>query len=221
MQKDINVLIPQTYEFATLQPQLSKLQTNNHYFGHYVKYIYKTNNIIKNNKYMRKLLILTRKHRNFFFSIAIKHPNFFNLSTKDINVISQTYFHELFFEYLTSKSNSNIFLDDYKIDIFKSNTNFDKFYEEYLSKSSNHFASGWIWFVYNKDTKRIDIYDEQDAKYPIGLLDNTITCIDLWEHSYYTDYSYNRDEYIKNIFMLLNWSKINKRIRTLQRKSHK
>lgn len=214
MQNNKFVLIPQTFNFSALQPQLSLQQTNNHYFGHYKKYINKTNDIIKNNKCVQKILSLIKDDHNVFFTIIIKHPVFFGLSVKQLNVVSQAYFHELFFGYLISSTDSYVSLKNHKLDIFKSESLYDSFYKEYLTKSLDHFASGWIWFVYNSETSNIDIYDEQDAKYPHCMLNNVIMCIDLWEHAYYTDYTYDREKYVKNIFMLIDWNKIYEKIKT-------
>ena len=36
--------------------------------------------------------------------------------------------------------------------------------------------------------------------------------IDVWEHAYYLKYTAYREKYVKNIFKIINWSFINKRI---------
>ena len=36
-------------------------------------------------------------------------------------------------------------------------------------------------------------------------------CIDVWEHAYYLQYKNKRDEYVKNIWNILNWQEIEKK----------
>ena len=95
-------------------------------------------------------------------------------------------------------------LDKYKNRLFGSN--YTKIYDDYITVSNKHFASGWIWFIY--DNNNIIIVDTQDAELPKCELKNILMCIDVWEHAYYTEYVYNRSDYISNIFYLINWERI-------------
>ena len=36
--------------------------------------------------------------------------------------------------------------------------------------------------------------------------------IDVWEHAYYLKYDADRTKYIKNIFKIINWDEVNRRI---------
>lgn len=206
-------IVPKIYNFDPLKPELSETQMKNHY-EHYKKYVQKTNLIINSNENLKKLLSITKT--KFFLFYAIKYAKNFEIQNSDLNTISQTYFHEIFFEGLSSSDNSSLSLLTNKTNIFGSDRIFNEFYEEYLDKSLNHFASGWIWFVYNKNTDKLEIHDTQDAKYPKGLFDQAILCMDLWEHAYYTDYAYNRNEYVKKIFGLINWNMIYDKIQQIK-----
>ncbi len=207
----MNILNALVYNFDQLSPKLSKIQMTNHYDGHYLKYISKTNSIINKNSNLKKLFetikneIKFNNERKLFFICAIKYNQQLNINKNDLNMISQAYFHEIFFNGLCSVELSNQTLMANKLKLFESESEFEKFYDKYLELSSKHFASGWLWFIRNSDNKII-IMDTQDANHPDCDLNDIIMCIDLWEHAYYTKYGYKRDEYIKNVFTLINWN---------------
>ena len=39
--------------------------------------------------------------------------------------------------------------------------------------------------------------------------------LDMWEHSYYLQYTTNRAEYIKAFWNILNWNEVNKRFKNI------
>lgn len=208
-----------TYSFFHLNPILSNQQMKNHYEGHYLNYIAKTNNIIQNNNKLQKLLKLILKKENdeenihnIFFICCIENNKLFNITKKDLNILSQAYFHEIFFKGLTSKEISQTTLNEHKKVLFKSNDKFNQFYNNYIAISNNHFASGWIWFIYDENANEIIVKDTQDAESPNFDMKNVLMCIDIWEHAYYTEYAYNRGEYVKNVFDLINWEFVSTKI---------
>lgn len=166
------------FNFDSLAPQLSNQQMHNHYEGHYLKYIEKTNNIINNNaKGLDKFNV-----HNLFFVLSIKNAKYFGLIKSDLNIISQTYFHEIFFNGLVQKSQSIQMFNLYKDQLFGSNDNFNKFYNDYTTISNKHFASGWIWFV-RDPINGVIVMDSQDAELPAYNID-ILMCIDVWEHGF-------------------------------------
>jgi Fe-Mn family superoxide dismutase len=209
--KQVKYLCGLNYNFLELSPYLSMIQMKNHYEGHYLKYISKTNKIIEQHELVKKLYQkiqeLNIKNKllchDIFFRCIIKHLHKFVLNKTDINMISQAYFHEIFFSGLTSHNDSISSLQLYKLKIFGSYEAFDKIYSEYINLSTKHFSSGWIWFVYFNN--KIIVVDTQDAEHPNYDLKYILMTIDLWEHAYYTEYVYKRDDYIKKVFMLINW----------------
>ena len=66
---------------------------------------------------------------------------------------------------------------------------------------------GWSWLVVN-DKLQLQVIstDNQDSPISIGL--KPILAIDVWEHAYYLKYKNLRNEYVKNIWNLFNWDKI-------------
>lgn len=79
---------------------------------------------------------------------------------------------------------------------------------EAVSKAAiGQFGSGWSWLVVN-DKLQLQVIstDNQDSPISIGL--KPILAIDVWEHAYYLKYKNLRNEYVKNIWNLFNWDKI-------------
>jgi superoxide dismutase len=199
--------------FLQFDDYLSEKQMSVHFIDHYLKYLSNTNIFIKKNMDIYKNIIsllpddninvikmtYMMSPRNIFLQLLSKQ--YTNISEK--NNISQVFFHELFFTSITTKMNSLQYFNTYMEDIFGNQKNVEEFYKTYIDIGKKHFASGWLCFLY--DNGKLFVIDTPDAIIPEG---NIVTCVDLWEHSYYIDYLWNREDYLKKIFLLLNWKNI-------------
>lgn len=77
------------------------------------------------------------------------------------------------------------------------------FREKFTAAALGRFGSGWVWLVMDNGQLIIDSTSNQDipkAKVLLGL--------DVWEHAYYISYKWNRAEYIKNWWNIVNWPKV-------------
>ncbi len=93
---------------------------------------------------------------------------------------------------------------------------YDNFVEEFSKSATGLFGSGWTWLglkedgsliihnTSNQDNTFMDIVDE---KYTPLLV------IDVWEHAYYIDYQNRRPEHIKEFFKIINWDRVNQRLK--------
>lgn len=80
--------------------------------------------------------------------------------------------------------------------------------QEQLSQMAlKQFGSGWGWLVLT-DTKELEIYTtpNQDSPYMSGH--TPILGIDVWEHAYYLNYQNKRADYLKAIWNIVNWPKV-------------
>ena len=199
--------------FIQFKNYLSKKQMEVHFNNHYLKYIEKINNFIKENIdiYEKSIIGFNDYEINLFeksYNIS-KRPIFLKKLSKNSkniaaqNSINQAYFHELFFTSITDEFNSKTYFNKYFDKIFKNILIFKDFYNEYMKIGKQHFASGWLCFLY--DNNKLTIVDTPDAIIPNG---NIVACVDLWEHSYYIDYLSDREKYLHNTFLLLNWEYI-------------
>jgi Fe-Mn family superoxide dismutase len=82
---------------------------------------------------------------------------------------------------------------------------FDKFKEEFTTKATTLFGSGWVWLV--KEGDKLAIVQTKDAETPItGDKQKPLLTLDVWEHAYYLDYQNKRPDFIKAFLEnLVNW----------------
>ena len=73
------------FDFSNLDPILSNQQMENHYNGHYLKYIEKTNKVIQNNNKLQIMFNLIKNKQldnnnvhNMFFVLSIKNNYYFS-----------------------------------------------------------------------------------------------------------------------------------------------
>ena len=164
--------------FLQFENYLSKKQIEVHFNNHYLKYIEKINIFITENiEIYEKSIIGFNNYELNSFEIA------FNISNRQIflkklsknsknitaqNSINQAYFHELFFTSIIDEQQSRICFDKYFDKIFKNKNIFKDFYNEYMKIGKQHFASGWLCFLYNND--KLTIVDTPDAIIPYGII---------------------------------------------------
>lgn len=92
--------------------------------------------------------------------------------------------------------------------INKTFVSFDKFREQFSNAAAGVFGSGWCWLVLNG--KQLEIMTTPNQTSPLGLGKAPLLGIDVWEHAYYILYKWQRTEYIKNWWNVVNWEQVNK-----------
>lgn len=78
---------------------------------------------------------------------------------------------------------------------------FQRFVDEFTTKSLGVFGSGWTWLQPNGD---IITTPDQDNPLTLGL-PQPILGLDVWEHAYYLDYRNDRADYVKAWWSVVNW----------------
>lgn len=82
--------------------------------------------------------------------------------------------------------------------------------KEALSKITvDQFGSGYGWLVINRKGK-LEMLSTKNQDTPISCGMIPLLNIDVWEHAYYLKYKNLRADYVKNIWNLIDWSKIEK-----------
>lgn len=114
--------------------------------------------------------------------------------------------HTLFFEQLQSPVTGNQPTGEIKDLIEKRFDSYAQFRTEIIEKSLELQGSGWS---YLSTSGTIKLIHNHEYKPDILLL------IDLWEHSYFTDYGADREKYLKNFFRIIDWSVINSRFKNV------
>lgn len=89
---------------------------------------------------------------------------------------------------------------------------FDNFVEQFTTKATGLFGSGWVWL--NPDME-ITTTPNQDSALMEGGPEPLLG-LDVWEHAYYLDYKNRRDEYIKSWWKIVNWDTVKERYERLK-----
>lgn len=102
--------------------------------------------------------------------------------------------------------------------IDKSFGSYDKF-KAYMTAATNSVqASGWGVLAYQKATDKLVILQAEKHQDLSQWMSCPILVIDVWEHAYYLKYQNKRAEYTDNIFNIINWDWVNKRLESLASK---
>ena len=86
---------------------------------------------------------------------------------------------------------------------------FDTFKEKISNLALTQFGSGWAWLSVAPNGELV-LSQSANQDNPISLkTENTpIFCIDVWEHAYYLKYKNLRASYVKELFDIVDWKKI-------------
>lgn len=84
---------------------------------------------------------------------------------------------------------------------------FEKFQEDFTAKAMGVFGSGWAFLIKTSDgSLKLKRHSFQNS--PITQGNIPILGIDVWEHAYYILYKWQKAEYIKNWWKIVNWKKV-------------
>jgi len=87
----------------------------------------------------------------------------------------------------------------------------EKLFELFESKLPLIMGSGWIWLVYNRKTKKLEVEITMNQDFPQeGVL---LLNIDMWEHAYYLQYKVDKIKYLKTVCKTLNWRYASERLK--------
>jgi len=185
---------PLPYDFAALEPYISRYTMYFHHDKHYKNYLDKLNSILS------------------------KHPLMQNISLEVLTKMGDeelqrsaggTYNHELYFDSLTpdykepSENMRNLIVNSFGSE--------KEFRDELVDTGVGVNGSGWIWVVFTPEkTIELMVTPNQETidfdKYTPLLL------IDLWEHAYYLDRQHDRREYLSAVMKLIDWYKAEQRL---------
>jgi len=199
---------PVDLDYTLFEPFITQKQTNTHYNGHYMKYIFNFNNFLNTNNDLKKIYQEVTKNSNnkiFRKSLLLVINELFNKNSDIVHNVAQIYNHELYWKTLTNYDNSEKYLTEFKNKLFINDSNYKTFTQKYIKEGIKHFGSGWLWIILNNDNK-LDIITTHDAIIPSTK--NILGVIDLWEHAYYLDYESERKKYLENTLKIINWKRI-------------
>lgn len=185
----LDQVIPLPYAKDALAPHISQETVEFHYEKHHKGYAVKLNELAQTEKDLNGKTI---------------EEVLMNYKGKAFNLSAQVYNHNFYWQSIGPNAGG---LPTGKIgeSIDKSFGSFEKFKTEFNAQAVNHFGSGWVWLVREKDNNNLKVVSTHDGGCPLtdGLVP-VLTC-DVWEHAFYIDYRNNKVSYVDHFWNLVNW----------------
>lgn len=174
-------------------PLFSSYQIRLHYGRHHRAYVDKLNQLIEG----------TPLYGLQLDELIVRCGNDKNL-TGVLNNACQHYNHSFFWKCIQPLG-SNI-PPDLSAAVENQYGSVQKFKEAFLSAGLSLFGSGWVYWVYNINTKAFEIVSYSNAGCPLLKPELVpLLCVDVWEHSYYVDYENDRSKYLSKYFDVVDW----------------
>jgi len=186
------------YSYNALEPYISTRTVTIHHEKHHKGYLDKLNIALNkaNFDFSHSILWVIQNIDNF--PLSLRGDILYNAG----GVLN----HDLYFEILSSNKNNEP-KGILKNEINKEFGSFENFREEFIKSALSVVGSGWTFLVLNKD-KKLQIINTSNQETPYLYGFTPIIGLDLWEHSYYLDYQNNKNQYIDNFFLLLDFDRI-------------
>lgn len=187
------------YSFNALEPYIDEETVRIHYTRHLQGYVNKLNMILEGyEKYT------DNKTLGEILSHLDKIPKF--IRQEVINQGGGVFNHNLYFSILfphpKKEPEGKLFCE-----IIKTFGSMDALKSQVSEAAINQFGSGYGWLVKDRHGKlKVMSTLNQDTPLLFGL--TPLLTIDIWEHAYYLKYKNLRAEYVKNIWNIIDWSKI-------------
>ena len=188
-----------TLDYKSLEPYIDDRTLDLHYNIHYRNYTDKLNKYLKDINYNYKYSAEYLAKNIDILPMENRDEILFNLGGY-LN-------HSLYFYNLTDRKKEipKELLDE----INKYFGSFSLFKEEFIDMALEVKGSGYTFLVLDKNNKlRIINTSNQDTPYYYGF--TPIMTIDVWEHSYYLKYTYDRKKYLDSIFNVIDFDKVYK-----------
>ncbi len=182
------------YSMGDLAPMISQETMNFHYGKHLQTYIDNLNQLVPGTEWE---------------GMSLEH-----LAEKATGAIGrnagQAWNHMMFFEQFRPAEESKHPSQDFLFLVEQSFGSLETMKERVSEAAVNLFGSGWAWLVMDKGGL---LHVEQLANddNPLRHGWTPVLTIDVWEHAYYIDYRNRRADYVRNIWLPLNWSLISSR----------
>lgn len=114
--------------------------------------------------------------------------------------------HNIFFDQFFEPEQNNKPSGESKKIIDEFYGSFKTFQNEFKEKAMSIQGSGWIYMDNDGDISIINNHEYKDNM-------KIVLLIDWWEHAWALDYQHEKDKYLENIWFIIDWNIINKRIK--------
>ncbi|TXE20539.1 superoxide dismutase [Psychroflexus gondwanensis] len=186
------------YGYNAFPETIDPLTMEIHYTKHHQGYTDKLNAALKEANISGKTIEEILSMENLPDAIRNNGGGYFN--------------HSLYWDILTPGGTMS---NSFKTKIIEDFGSEEAFMNEFSEAGAKHFGSGWAWLVQDND-KKLHIFSTPNQDNPLmkvaEMSGTPILGIDVWEHAYYLKYQNKRTEYLKKIFKIINWKKVEARM---------
>ncbi len=193
-------LTPLNYPYNALEPFLNSELLYNHHTCNVSQYVENLNQSIQEYK----------QYKDWSLKALVVYTEQFPKELR--NVInynaSGIYNHEIYFNSMSQKRNTTV-SGEFKNAIDKQFGSFSKFKDTIKSYAMSIKGSGYTWLTFNKDMVIQIINTEKQSTPPLIILEPILN-LDVWEHSFNSQYICHKGLYIDSWFMVVDWEKASK-----------
>lgn len=188
------------YDFNALEPYIDEATMKIHYEKHHQGYVNNLNKALQG-----------QENANLPLEEILKNVSKYSEAVR--NNGGGHYNHTLFWEILTPQKNTQP-SNHLKNAIEKQFGSLDSLKNLMTQKGLSQFGSGWVWLIVNPE-KKLEVTSTPNQDNPlmdvVKVNGIPILGIDVWEHAYYLKYQNKRNEYLQNIWNVINWEEVSKK----------
>ena len=181
------------YSNTSLEPHISAETLEYHHGKHHRAYVNKLNELVKGTKFERMDLVEI---------ILSSDGTIFNNA-------AQAWNHDFFWKCMSPDGGKDPTGTVGEM-INKKWGSFEKFKEEFKTKATSNFGSGWTWLVQGRDG--LEIMNTSNADTPKAHDRRALLTVDVWEHAYYIDYRNERGKFVDAFWNVVNWDFVNQNV---------
>ena len=184
------------YQFGDLAPMMSQETIAFHYGKHFQTYVDNLNRLVDGSKYEGLSL----------GDLVCKAPE-----GAIADNAGQVFNHTLFFEQLTPARKAKQPTGEFLFLVEQSFGSLENMIEQLDKAAASFFGSGWT-FLAMDEKGELKILSLPNGDNPLRYNLTPLLAVDVWEHAYYLDYQNRRKDYLKNLWLLINWHVVSSRI---------
>jgi len=187
------------FDYADLEPFMSKEQLTIHHDKHHQAYVTGANNILQ------KLDKARKEGTDLDVKSTLKELSF-NIGG---HVLHSAYWNNLA---PPKKGGGGKPSGALAKEIDKEFGSFDRFKKEFTQAATSVEGSGWAALTFCRKTKRPIIMQVEKHNTNVYPGFRILMVLDVFEHAYYIDYKNDRAKFVDAFWNIVNWDKVNQRL---------
>jgi len=190
-----HTLPPLPYDYAALEPYISREIMRLHHDIHHKSYVDGLNTAEKELQKMRQTgdySLIKHWEREAAFNGA------------------GHYLHSIFWEIMSPKGGGKPH-GELRQEIDRSFGSFSQFKKQFTEAANKVEGSGWAILVWSPRSRRLEILQAEKHQNLSQWDIIPLLVLDVWEHSYYLQYKNDRKKYIENWWNIVNWPEVERR----------